>query len=149
MSYPPSSYPPSGDYQGGGGFPPPEGGGKTKTLNLDYNIAAMLCYLPLCCIPVVAEIIWLATEPKESRFVRFHALQGLLLFIAGAVIGGVIYVLGFVLAFISSALTFIFLLLALLWWAVWVVVLIIASVKAYQNQMWKLPVIGDFAESKL
>src|SRR2546423_14232566 len=100
---PPGGYPPppgGGGYpppQGGypppqGGFPPPGGGGygyggpppenKTKTLGFKYNVAALLCYLPtcLCCLNVIFGIIWLATEPKENRFVRFHAMQGLLLF---------------------------------------------------------------------
>src|SRR5215471_4644117 len=74
-----------GGYQGGGyGAPPPPGPtpGKTKTLNLDYGVAAMLNYIPtcFCCINVIPCILWLATEPKENRFLRFHSIQGLLLF---------------------------------------------------------------------
>ena len=153
-------YPPPGGYQGGGyPPPPPQGpGGKTQTLGLDYNIAGMLCYLPtcLCCVNLISSILWLATEPKESRFVRFHALQGLLLFGVGFVIGIVFWFIGagarlgttmstgsgaagagagFLVQLISWAFSLAFLVLH-----------IIGCVKAYQGQMWKLPVIGDIAE---
>ena len=66
-------------YQGGVNPPPGAPTGKTKVLNLDYNVAGMLSYLPICCINLVFSIIWLASEPKENRILRFHALQSLLL----------------------------------------------------------------------
>src|SRR4026207_1906694 len=77
-----SNQPPYGGPQGyqGGGYPPPGGPtGKTKVMNLDYNVAGMLCYLPICCINLVFSIIWLASEPKESRLLLCHPLQRLLL----------------------------------------------------------------------
>src|SRR5260370_41063672 len=85
--YPPP--PPQGGYEGGGYPPPPPGpGGKTQVLGLDYKIAGMLCYLPpcLCCIDVIFSILWIATEPKENRFVRFHALKALFIFGAHSVL---------------------------------------------------------------
>src|SRR5215471_17814780 len=83
-----NQYPPSG-----GGYPPP--GGKTQTLGLDNNVAALLCYLPacLCCADLIFSILWLATEPKENRFLRFHALQGLLLFAVGLIISIIFWIL--------------------------------------------------------
>jgi uncharacterized membrane protein len=180
--YPPP--PPGGGYQGGG-YPPPEGGGyqqpggfpppggygygggggyggpppeqKTKTLGLSYNIAALLCYVPacLCCVNLIAGILWLVTEPKENRFVRFHAMQGLLLFGVNFVIGIVFRILQVILgagaAAVDSDVAFGggSLVLGLLQLVVSVgllVVHIIGMVKANQGQMWKLPIIGDIAE---
>jgi uncharacterized membrane protein len=175
---PPGGYPPPpGGYQGGGGFPPPQGGGfpppggyqsgggyggpppenKTKTLGLSYNVAALLCYLPacLCCLNLIFGIIWLVTEPKENRFVRFHAMQGLLLFGVNFVVGIIFNVLRIALGAGASvadsdlALGGGSLLLGLLQIVVglgFLVIHIIGMVKANQGQMWKLPVIGDIAE---
>lgn len=154
------SYPPPGGYQGGG-YPPPPGppSGKTKVLGLDNNVAAMLCYLPacLCCIDLISSILWLATEPKENRFLRFHSLQGLMLFFVGLVINIVGRFLGVGISLsgrmaggagelgaagASLLLFFVFLAIGL----IFLIIHIIACVKAYQGQMWKLPIIGDIAE---
>lgn len=179
---PPGGYPPpppGGGYQGGGGFPPPEGGGfpppggygygggggyggpppeqKTKTLGLAYNVAALLCYLPtcLCCVNLIPCILWLATEPKENRFLRFHAVQGLFLFGIYIVALIILRVLEFAvgagarvtdsgLAFAGGSL--LILGLQIVVWLAFLIIHIIAMVKANQGQMWKLPIIGDIAE---
>jgi uncharacterized membrane protein len=151
-----SNQPPYG-YPGGpqgyqGGYPPPPDAptGKTKVMNLDYNVAGLLSYLPICCINLIFSIIWLATEPKENRFLRFHALQSLILTIVGFVINMILY-------FFSAAASFapgasgtagwgLVSLLQLAFGLGFLVVAIIGCVKAYQGQMWKLPVIGDIAE---
>ena len=122
-----------------------------------YNTAALLCYLPtcLCCANLIFSIIWLATEPKENRFVRFHALQGLLLFGVNFVIGIIFNILRLatgaavqttgsdVLAFGSGG---ILLILQIIIGLVFLVIHIIGMVKASQGQFWKLPLIGDIAE---
>ncbi|HWP44815.1 MAG TPA: Tic20 family protein [Blastocatellia bacterium] len=143
---PPYGYPPPGPPPG----PPPN---KTKFLGLDYNLAALLCYVPWCCclIDLIASVTWLASEPRENRFLRFHALQGLLLF-------GVVILLSVIFEIMGvgarlnpsdigraggSLILFMFQMiigLALL------VIHIIGMVKAYQGQMWKIPIIGDIAE---
>jgi hypothetical protein len=82
-SQPPYGYPggPQGYQQGGYPPPSPPPTGQTKVLNLNYNTAALLCYIPTCCclINLIPCIIWLASEPRENKFLRFHALQGLFL----------------------------------------------------------------------
>lgn len=154
-------YPPPGGYQGGGypPPPPPQGpGGKTQTLGLDYNVAAMLCYLPwcLCCVDLIASVLWLATEPKENRFLRFHAMQGLMLFIINWVILVIFWFFGAGFSISTQIATgsgaagagaglLIFMLRGLIS-IIFLVLYIVGCVKAYQGQMWKLPVIGDIAE---
>src|SRR5262245_49745628 len=146
-----SSQPPYGQGYQGGGYPPPSSPtGKTKVLNLDYNIAGLLCYLPICCINVIASILWIATEPKENRILRFHALQSLFLTAVSIVIVVVFNFLGVGMSFAPGAAGaagggLMFLLYCVVMLVVFVVY-IIGMVKAYQGQFWKLPVIGDMAE---
>jgi uncharacterized membrane protein len=159
---PPYGYPPGGPqgYQGGGYPPPPPNSptGKTKVMNLDYNTAALLCYIPTCCclINLIPCILWVASEPRENKFLRFHALQGLFL-------AGVWIVLWVVFLFISIALGvstsmmpggdmaragggLMFLLIRAVIGVGLLAIHIIGMIKAYQGQMWKLPIIGDLAE---
>ena len=146
-----SSQPPYGQGYQGGGYPPPSPpAGKTKVLNLDYNVAGMLCYLPICCINLVFSIIWFASEPKENRLLRFHALQSLLLI-------GVFFVVNVICWFLAIAIAVtpvpgravgwgLFDLLRLGVGLIFLVISIIGCVKAYQGEMWKLPILGDIAE---
>jgi uncharacterized membrane protein len=148
---PPYGYPggPQG-YQGGGYPPPGAPTGKTKVLNLDYNVAGMLSYLPICCINLIFSIIWLASEPKENRILRFHAFQSLLLAALFFVISVIFFILNIAVAVTpvpgSSAGFGLLGLLRLVCGLAYLVVSILGCVKAYQGEMWKLPVIGDIAE---
>lgn len=149
-SQPPYGYPGS---QGGGYPPPSQPTGKTKVMNLDYNVAGMLCYLLpcLCLADLIFCILWLATEPKESRFVRFHAMQGLLLFGLGFVVAIIFQILGTGVAVTTRGVVEagglgLLLLARLLVGLVFLVLYVIGMIKAYQGQMWKLPIIGDIAE---
>ena len=163
MQNPPGgSYPPpQGGYQPGGfqqpGGYPPQGPmtGKTQTLGLDYNIAAGLCYIPVCAINLIASILWIVTEPKTNKLVRLHAFQSLFLGIFSLVvwIGGIIVfaVLQMVAgAADSGALSAIIGII----WLIFVVVfalfclamVIMGLIKGFGGQYWKMPIIGTFAE---
>src|SRR5262245_2165368 len=152
-----SSQPPYGSqgYQGGGYSPgggaPGGPTGKTKVLNLDYNVAGLLAYLPICCINVIASIIWIASEPKENRILRFHALQSLLLTVVSIIVWIIFSVLGVGMAFSPSSTAAaagsgLLGLVELLVFLVLLVLHIMGMVKAYQGQFWKIPLIGDIAE---
>jgi len=126
---------------------------------LDYNVAAMLCYLPacLCCVDLIFCILWLVTEPKENRFIRFHAMQGLLLFGVGFVIGIIFWILRTALFVGGSTMgdagalgaagagLFLVVIQAVIGLAL-LIVHIMGCIKAYNNEMWKIPVIGNIAE---
>jgi uncharacterized membrane protein len=140
----------SSPYPAGG---PPSGapGGKTS-LGLDSNVGAMLCYIGnlICCAGVILSIVFLVTE-KENRFVKFHAAQNLFLLAASFVIGLIIFALGIVLRVIFG--------LANLGIIAWLIIIglrflvliifagiwILAGIKAYGGQWYKLPFIGDLA----
>ena len=132
---------------------PPSGapGGKTS-LGLDSNLGAALCYLAnfICCLGLVLAIVFLVTE-KENRFVKFHAVQSLFLVGTQIGVGIVVAILGFVvsmvldmvnLSFVGWILVFCLrLVLFLLFLIIW----LIAGIKAYGGQWYKLPLIGEFA----
>lgn len=140
----------SSPYDAGG---PPSGapGGKTS-LGLDSNVGAMLCYIAnfLCCLGVILSIVFLVTE-KENRFVKFHALQALFLVAAQIVVGIVVSMLGLLLNFAFDAAGlgilsfFVILGLRLILLLIFVIVWLVAGIKAYGGQWYKLPFIGDLA----
>lgn len=120
--------------------------GKTQVLGLDYNIASLLCYVPFGCI---AAIVFLLTESRESKFVRFHAIQSLLFGAGLIVLTTVISIFGTIIGKIP-VIGFIFALLMIPFWLLLsfgsLVLAIITIVKAYQYQFYKLPIIGNYAE---
>ncbi len=106
----------------------------TQSGGLQSNLAAALSYL------WITAIIFLLLEPyNRDKFVRFHAFQALFLgifSIVGHIALGMIPVIGwFVLGPLFSLLIF--------------VAAIICAVKAYGNQEFKLPVIGDIASKQV
>lgn len=128
--------------------PPPVQTAKSST-GLDENIAALLSYI----FGWVGGLVFFLIE-KESRFVRFHAMQSILLSAVAIVVGIVLWFLWFVLAvgasLASETLGFIVsaalgLLIFLFWLGLFIGV-ILCLVKAFQHQYFKLPVIGNFAE---
>ncbi len=128
--------------------PPPVQTGKSST-GLDENVAALLSYI----FGWLSGLIFLLLE-KESRLVRFHAMQSILLNVLSVVIGIVLWIVTFIFVLIASQLagflgTIVGLLATLIWIAFCVGLLIawvMCLIKAYQGLFFKLPVIGDFAE---
>ena len=122
--------------------------GKSST-GLDENIAALLSYL----FTWVSGLIFFLIE-KDSRLVRFHAMQSILLTAAAIVVGIVLWiawiVVAIVLAMMSEVLaSLVGIVMGLVIFVFYIAILIafiLCMVKAYQKQYFKLPVIGNFAE---
>ncbi len=109
------------------------------------NVAGLLVYL----IGILA-IVFLLIEPfNKNKFVRFHCFQCLFFWAAVIICGFVLGILGVILAFIPYVGAIVGLLsiplMMILYLGVFVI-WILLMVKAFQNQKWKLPVIGNFAE---
>ncbi len=107
------------------------------------NVAACLSYL----VGWVTGLIFLVIEPyKNDKFVRFHAFQSIFLSIAVFAIWIGAVILSTILGFITHGLGFFIMgpLMMLVWLGV-VVAVVICMIKAYGNQTFKLPVIGDMA----
>jgi uncharacterized membrane protein len=120
--------------------------GGTTNLGLDPKVAGMLCYVP-CCVGLVFSVVAAIVE-KQSRFVRFHAFQSLLVHAAAIVLG-----LGTNLAQIGLGLAGLGglglgLLLSLVGMVVGVAFLgltIFLMIKAYGGEETELPVVGPMA----
>ena len=106
-------------------------GSGDSTTGLKPNVAGLLCYLG----GWITGIIFLVIEQK-NRFVRFHAVQSIIVFgvltIASAILSWIPFVGGFFGAFIG-----------ILIFISWVVLM----VKAYHGEIYKIPGAGDIAES--
>ena len=106
---------------------------KTST-GLDPNVAAALAYG----IGWITGIIFLVVEPS-NRFVRFHALQSIIVFGALSALTVVLQVIPFVGMLIAVFL--VIPLSAILW--------LVLMFKAYQGERFKLPIAGEMAEQRL
>jgi uncharacterized membrane protein len=119
------------------------GGAKTN-LGLEPNIAGLLCYVP-CCIGLVFSVVAAIVE-KQSRFVRFHAFQSLLLH--GVLIVLWIAITGVQLGLGVVGLGAVSLLVQLLSWVIGIALLglaIFLMIKANGGEEFELPVIGPMA----
>jgi uncharacterized membrane protein len=101
-----------------------------SSTGLQPNVAGLLCYL----FAWITGLIFLLIE-KESKFVRFHAIQS----IATYVVFFVVYI---VLWFIPIIGWIINIFLAIAMFILWILLMY----KAYQGKMFKLPIVGKFAE---
>src|SRR5689334_9928836 len=127
---------------------PPAQTAKSST-GLDENIASLLSYIFFW----ISGLVFFLIE-KDSRLVRFHAMQSLLfnilIFVVAFVLWVVLFVFFLILSQVSGALTTLLSLVSVLIWAVFSIVAlgawILCLVKAFQGQYFKLPVIGNFAE---
>lgn len=97
------------------------------------NLMAAASYL----LGFVTGIIFLLLE-KQSKFVRFHAMQSTILF-------GGIFVANIALGFIPILGWLVGLLLSLGAFILWIVLMW----KAFQGEMYKVPKIGELAEKQL
>ena len=124
-----------------------------SVFGLDPNVAAGLAYIPVCLCHFIVSIGILAAD-KTNKLARFHAVQSLLLS-ASIIAGYIICIIAvaffmllaavansgavMVLAFIPYGVLLIFVLTCL-------VGLIISCIKAFQGEIFKLPVIGNLAD---
>uniref|UniRef100_A9A9C0 Chloroplast import component protein (Tic20) n=1 Tax=Methanococcus maripaludis (strain C6 / ATCC BAA-1332) TaxID=444158 RepID=A9A9C0_METM6 len=94
---------------------------------------AVLAYL----LGFISGIIVLLLE-KESSFVKFHAMQSTITFLALvilSIIAGYVPIVGGILGNILS-------LIGLIFW-------IVGMVKAYRGERYKFPIIGDIAQKQI
>lgn len=129
--------------------PPPVQTAAKSSTGLDENIAALLSYV----FHVISGLIFFLIE-KNSRLVRFHAMQALILgalfivglfvwmfawFVVAVIASQLPGVVGGLLSLVATLLIFVFYAALFVGW-------ILGMVKAYQGQYFKLPLIGNFAE---
>jgi uncharacterized membrane protein len=120
-------------------------------MGIDANLASMLCYLTMICcgLGIILSLVFFIVE-KTSRLVRFHALQGMLFGGVWIVVGIAFKVLSvFVDVALGDTIGFMafwgLLLVRVLVALVLLIFLILAAMKSYQGQYYKLPIIGNIA----
>jgi uncharacterized membrane protein len=104
------------------------------------NVAGLLCYL----FGWLGGLIFLLIEPyKNEKTVRFHAFQSIFFSVALIGVWIVLVILGIVLSVIhlSILLVPLWLVLGLAIFAAWIFLMF----KAYSNETFKLPIIGELA----
>ena len=131
----------------GGRQPGAGAGSNPKTQNfqqfasgISNRQAALLCYIPI--VGWLAAIIVLASERfRHERQVRFHAFQGLYLFVAWLIVEWVVSPARYIFDDYAFSRMIVHLLqLAVL--GAWIFMMI----KVSQDQMYKLPIVGELAE---
>ena len=95
-------------------------------MGMEENVAALLSYV----LGWVTGLIFFLIE-KESKFVKFHAMQSIITF-------GALTILS-ILFFWLPVLIWLLNVIGLVLW-------IVLMIKAYQGVKFKLPFIGDLAE---
>ncbi len=100
------------------------------SIGLAENVAGLLCYV----LGWVSGFVFILIEP-ENKFVRFHAMQSIIVFGVISIVGGVLGWMPFIGAFFSVVISIV----AFILW-------IVLMVKAYQGTRYKLPWAGDLAE---
>jgi uncharacterized membrane protein len=108
--------------------------GERSTTGFDPNVAAALSYA----LGWVTGVVFLLLE-RESKFVRFHAMQSTIVFLALSIVCILLQsipILGMLIAvFLVIPLS------AVLW--------LILLFKAYQGERFKVPFAGDMAEQRV
>ncbi|MGA2368530.1 MAG: DUF4870 domain-containing protein [Dehalococcoidia bacterium] len=101
-----------------------------SSTGMEENVAALLSYV----LWWVTGLIFFLIE-KESKFVKFHAMQSIITF-------GALTILYIILAWIPVMGW----VLGVIIWILEVVLWIVLMIKAYQGVRFKLPIAGDLAE---
>ena len=104
-----------------------------STTKSNENLMGAASYL----LGFVTGIVFLLVE-KESKFVRFHAMQSTILF-------GGIFILNIALGFVPVLGWLLGLILSFAAFILWIVLMW----KAFQGEMYQVPYIGKIAEEQL
>ncbi|MGB9198816.1 MAG: DUF4870 domain-containing protein [Terriglobales bacterium] len=106
---------------------------------LDDNVAGALAY-----VTIIPAIVFLVMEPyNHKKFIRFHAFQCLFFAVAWTVLWIGLSIVAHI-PFLGWMTILIWPLVSLVGFIIWLILVL----KAYQGQMFKLPVIGDMAEKQ-
>ena len=117
----------------------PTAAGTASAGGLDDNVAGALAY-----VTIIPAIVFLVMEPFNRKpFVRFHAFQCIFFAIAWTVLWICLSFVGHI-PFLGWASILLWPLISLAGFVIWLILVL----KAYQGQMFKLPVIGDMAQKQ-
>jgi uncharacterized membrane protein len=108
---------------------------------LPEKLAGALSYF------ILPAVLFLLVEPyKSNRFVRFHSFQCIGMALAAVVIGAILRISGVVLFIIPVLGPLLVSLVSMVVSLAFLILWIVLIVKALQGEMFKIPLVGDFAE---
>ncbi len=99
-------------------------------MGMEQNVAGLLCYV----LGWITGLVFFLIE-KENKFVRFHAMQSIIVF------GGLS-----IIAFVVGLIPILNVILIPIIWIAGLILWILLMIRAYQNVWYKLPGVGDLAE---
>jgi uncharacterized membrane protein len=110
------------------------------------NVAGALCYV----FGLITGVLFLALAPyNQSKFVRFHAFQSIFFNVAWITLWIVEMIFSAILhAMLPFGIGFIFALLGLVIWLGGLLLWLFLMYKAYTNEKFMLPVIGELANKQ-
>ncbi len=109
-----------------------------SSTGLDENVAGLLCYVGVW----ISGLVFFLIE-KDSKFVKFHALQSIVVFGVLSAVSIVLTPFSYI-PFIGILFDVLRGIVGLIGFILWIILMI----KAYQHEMFKLPWAGDFAEKQ-
>lgn len=120
-----------------------------SVFDLDANLVALLCYIGnlVCALGLILSII-VVIQDKENKLARFHAFQSILLSAIGLVIGIGLQLFAAVFAALDlGIITLLVIPVYLIFGLLMLVAVILAAIKGFQGEVYRLPVIGNLAEN--
>jgi uncharacterized membrane protein len=105
------------------------------TVSADEQNSRLMAALAWFFAPISSIIFMVLENYKKDKLIQFYSWQGLAYVVAAYIISAVLSVvtLGFASCIIVPAM---------------IVITIMGTIKAYNGEYWKLPVIGDWAEQQ-
>jgi uncharacterized membrane protein len=117
----------------------PSAGATTAGGGLTDNMAGALAY-----VTIIPAIVFLVLDPyNKNRFIRFHSFQCIFFAVAWTVLWIILAFIGHI-PILGWATVLLWPLISLAGLIIWVILVL----KAYQGKTFKLPVIGDMAETQ-
>ncbi len=103
------------------------------------NLAAVLAY-----VTVIPAIVFLLAKPySKNEFVRFHAFQSVALAVASTAVAAALLFLANV-----SSINLLLIPFSLIVAIAIALIVLVCMIKAYQHQMYPLPVLGPWAQKQ-
>jgi uncharacterized membrane protein len=101
-----------------------------STINITPNITGVLCYLGIW----ITGIVFFILEQK-NKWIRFHAAQSIVVFGGLGIAAAILHWIPFVGWFFTTVI-----------WIIGIILWIVLMSKAYNGELYKLPLVGDIAE---
>jgi uncharacterized membrane protein len=119
--------------------------GQTVYFELPFNIAAALCYV----LPPAVGIVWLLTENTQTRYLRFHCVQSIIvtgIMVAINVLIGTVNAIISIIPMVGPAMSIVFSLFGGLFSLLFLGICFRVAFGVWKGKEGRLPFIADIAD---